>query len=202
MLQGRHSGSLLYTGLFRDNRHQNALTPVPGGRRFKRLSPGFLLDIFKEVNRQRVSSECRPLAPAFGLLLGDFQTVVLPDPFHPAIADRPTGLAQQDSNLPVAVGAILLRQSRSHAPPVVRHPLGRRDLALCRAVLPQRRTDQPMTLRMRVEMKTPTTVHPRLLPKGYGLLYNHLQTSNVLHARPRNPSASVHLRGFNSLPPS
>ena len=82
----------------------------------------------------------KPKTAAFWLLMRNLQPLTLPDPLDPAIADRPAGLAQQSSNLAVAVAAILARQLDD----IRREPFSilsaPRDLALRRAMLPERRT--------------------------------------------------------------
>ena len=81
-----------------------------------------------------------PEPPAFWLFGRHFQSLAPPDPFHPPIADRPTRLAQQAGDLAIAIAAILPGQL-DH---VGRQPFGvlsaPRDLALRRAMLPERRT--------------------------------------------------------------
>lgn len=83
----------------------------------------------------------KPQTPAFGLLPGHLQPLPPPDPLHSAVADRPAGLAQQSRNLAIAITAVLA----SKLDDVGRQPFGifpaPRDLALRRAVLPERRTD-------------------------------------------------------------
>jgi hypothetical protein len=90
---------------------------------------------------------------AFGLFVRDFEPFPPPDPLDPAITDRPARLAQQGSNLPIAIAAILPSQL-DH---VGRQPFGilsaPRGLALCRAMLPERRTGAALEdLQMRSDM--------------------------------------------------
>ncbi len=76
-----------------------------------------------------------------------------PDPLDPAIADRPARLAKQGSNLAVAVAAILpgqLNHIGSQPCGILSAP---RDLALRRAVLPERRTNAALgDMQMRTDM--------------------------------------------------
>jgi hypothetical protein len=64
----------------------------------------------------------------------------LPDPLNPLVVDQPAGSAQQRGNLAVAVATILPGQLDD----IVRQPCcilaAPRDLALRRAMLPERRT--------------------------------------------------------------
>ena len=82
----------------------------------------------------------QPQTTAFGLLLRHLQPLTPPDPFHPPVADRPPCLAQQGGDLAIAIAAILAGQFDD----IGRQPFGilpaPRDLALRRAMLPERRT--------------------------------------------------------------
>jgi len=81
-----------------------------------------------------------PEAPAFRLFLRHLQPLSPPDPHYPAVADRPARLAQQSGDLAVAIAAVLPGQFDD----IGRQSCGilsaPRDLALRRAVLPERRT--------------------------------------------------------------
>jgi hypothetical protein len=81
-----------------------------------------------------------PEAPAFRLFLGHLQPLSPPDPLYPAVADRAARLAQQSGDLAVAIAAVLPGQLDD----IGRQSCGilsaPRDLALRRAVLPERRT--------------------------------------------------------------
>jgi hypothetical protein len=81
-----------------------------------------------------------PQSATFWLLLRDLQALAPPDPFNPAITDRPASLAQQGGDLTVAVAAILTGQLGD----IGCQPFGilsaPRGFALRRAVLPERRT--------------------------------------------------------------
>jgi hypothetical protein len=72
--------------------------------------------------------------------MGCLQPFTPPHPFHPPIANRPARLAQQSGDLAIAVAAVLARQF-DH---ISRQAFGilpaPRDLALRRAMLPERRT--------------------------------------------------------------
>jgi hypothetical protein len=71
---------------------------------------------------------------------GDLQPLPIPGALDPSVADRPTRLVQQSCNLAIAVAAIVAGQRND----VGRQPFAiltaPRDLALRRAVLPERRT--------------------------------------------------------------
>jgi hypothetical protein len=82
----------------------------------------------------------QPQAAALGLLLGDLQPLMSPNPLDPFVVHNPAGVAQQSRDLAVAVAAILPGKLDD----VGRQPLlvvaALRRLALCRAVLAERRT--------------------------------------------------------------
>jgi hypothetical protein len=81
-----------------------------------------------------------PQPPAFGLLLRDLQPLTSPDPLDPRVADEPAGITQQRGDLAVAIATVLPGQFDY----VGCQPFGiftaPRDLALRRAMLPERRT--------------------------------------------------------------
>ena len=52
----------------------------------------------------------KPKTAAFWLLVGDLQPFALPNPLDPPVTHRPAGLAQQGSDLAIAITAILARQ--------------------------------------------------------------------------------------------
>ena len=83
---------------------------------------------------------CEPEAASFGLLLGNLQALASPDPLDPRVTDQPASITQQGGNLAIAIAAVL----SSKFDHVGRQPFGiftaPRDLALRRAMLPERRT--------------------------------------------------------------
>jgi hypothetical protein len=81
-----------------------------------------------------------PQATSFGLFGRDLQTLPLPDPLNPAIADRPARLAQQGSHLAIAKTTVLPSQFDNIDGETFGVFSAPRDLALRRAVLPERRT--------------------------------------------------------------
>src|SRR5450759_4480934 len=48
----------------------------------------------------------KPQPPAFRLLPRDLQPLASPDPLDPRVADQPAGIAQQRSDLAVAIAAV------------------------------------------------------------------------------------------------
>jgi hypothetical protein len=82
----------------------------------------------------------QPESPSLWLFSGHFQSLAPPNPLHAAIADRPARLAKEGCDLAIAIAAVLPGQFDD----VGRQQFGvlsaPRDLALRRAVLPERRT--------------------------------------------------------------
>ena len=94
-------------------------------------------------------SVIQPETAALRLLGGDLQPLASPDPLDPLVVDQPAGPAQQLGDLAIAVAAILPGQLDD----VGRQPLfivtALRDLALRRAMLPERRTGAALGNRQR-----------------------------------------------------
>jgi hypothetical protein len=82
----------------------------------------------------------QPEATALGLPGRNLQPLASPNPLHPLVVEEPAGPAQQLGDLAIAVAAILPSQLDN----VGRQPLfvltALRYLALCRAMLAERRT--------------------------------------------------------------
>ena len=85
-------------------------------------------------------SVMQPQTAAFGLLVGDLQPLTPPDPLNPLVVDQPASLLQQSGNLAIAVAAILPGQRDDVGGEPFLVVTAPRDLALRRAVLPERRT--------------------------------------------------------------
>src|SRR5262249_33194038 len=82
----------------------------------------------------------QPEPAALGVLMGDLQPLTLPDTLDPLVVDCPARLAQQFGDLAIAVAAVLpskLDNIGGEKRPV---PPSAQDPALCRAMLPERRT--------------------------------------------------------------
>jgi hypothetical protein len=92
---------------------------------------------------------CEPETTAFGLLLGNLQPLTPPDAFDSRVIYQPASITQQGGNLAVAVAAILPGQFDHVSCKLFGIFSAPRDLALRRAVLPERRAgatlgDMPM----------------------------------------------------------
>src|SRR5262249_42339775 len=82
----------------------------------------------------------QPEPAALGLLMGDLQPLALPDTLDPLVVDRPARLAQQFGDLAIAITAVLPSKLDNIGGETLLVLTTARDLALCRAMLPERRT--------------------------------------------------------------
>jgi hypothetical protein len=82
----------------------------------------------------------QPEPAALGLLMGDLQPLALPDTLDPLVVDCPARLAQQFGDLAVAIAAVLPSKLDNIGGETLLVLTTARDLALCRAMLPERRT--------------------------------------------------------------
>src|ERR1700747_1942043 len=84
-------------------------------------------------------SVVQPQPRALGLPGGDLQPLASPDPLDPLVVDQPTGAAQQLGDLAIAVPARLPGQLDDVGGQLLFVVTAPRDLALRRAMLPERR---------------------------------------------------------------
>src|SRR5262249_51321748 len=82
----------------------------------------------------------QPEPAAFGLLMRDLQPLALPDTLDPLVVDCPARLAQQFGDLAIAIAAVLPSKLDNIGGETLLVLTTARDLALCRAMLPERRT--------------------------------------------------------------
>jgi hypothetical protein len=82
----------------------------------------------------------QPYTAPFGLLLGNLQPLTPPDPLDPLVIDEPARMPQQSGNLAVAIPAILACQLDDVGGQPLLVVAALWNLALRRAVLPERRT--------------------------------------------------------------
>ena len=82
----------------------------------------------------------QPQPASFGLFIGDLQPLASPDALDPLVVDYPACLAQQPCDLAIAVAAVLLGKLDNIGRQTLRVLTAARDLALRRAMLPERRT--------------------------------------------------------------
>src|SRR5215475_12823426 len=82
----------------------------------------------------------QPEPAALGLLMGNLQPLTLPDTLDPLVVDCPARLAQQRSDLAIAIAAVLPGKLDNIGGETLLVVTTARDLALRRAMLPERRT--------------------------------------------------------------
>jgi len=82
----------------------------------------------------------QPEPAALGLLMGDLQPLALPNTLDPLVVDCPARLAQQFGDLAIAITAVLPSKLDNIGGEALLVLTTARDLALRRAMLPERRT--------------------------------------------------------------
>ena len=102
----------------------------------------------------------QPEPAALGLLVGNLQPLTLPDTLDPLVVDYPARLPQQFGDLAIAIAAVLPGKLDNIGRETLLVVTTARDLALCRAMLPERRTgatlgDAKLTTNM-LDAGTPT----------------------------------------------
>jgi len=81
----------------------------------------------------------QPEPAALGLFMGDLQPLALPDTLDPLVVDCPARLAQQRSDLAIAIAAVLPGKLDNIGGETLLVVTTAQDLALRRAMLPERR---------------------------------------------------------------
>jgi len=84
-------------------------------------------------------SVCQPEPATLGLLRWDLQPLASPDTLDPLVVDYPTRLAQELGDLAIAVAAVLPSKLDNIGGETLLVLTTARELALCRAMLPERR---------------------------------------------------------------
>jgi hypothetical protein len=82
----------------------------------------------------------QPEPAALGLLMGNLQPLTLPDTLDPLVVDYPARLAQELGDLAIAIAAVLPGKLDNIGGETLLVVTTARDLALRRAMLPERRT--------------------------------------------------------------
>jgi hypothetical protein len=101
------------------------------------VGPDVIAVLWPQPNTRSVG---QPQPAALGLFIGHLQPLALPDALDPLVIDRPARLAQQRSDLAIAVATVLPGKLDNIGRKTLLVVTAPRDLALCRAVLPERRT--------------------------------------------------------------
>ena len=82
----------------------------------------------------------QPEPASFELFMGDLQPLASPDALNPLVVDYPARLAQQFGDLAIAIAAVLPSKLDNIGGETLLVLTTARELALCRAMLPERRT--------------------------------------------------------------
>ena len=98
------------------------------------------LDVIAVLRPPDARSVGQPEPASFGLFIGDLQPLASPDALDPLVVDYPARLAQQPCDLAIAVAAVLLGKFDNIGRQTLLVLTAARDLALRRAMLPERRT--------------------------------------------------------------
>src|SRR5947209_8762404 len=133
----RYPNGQAFVGELVDDVEHAKFAPIMGALLDKIIGPDVVGALGPEPNARPV---IQPQPPALGLLGRDLQPLASPDPLDPLVVHQPAGPAQQLGDLAIAIAAVLpgqfddvVCQSRF----ILTAP---RDLALRRAMLPERRT--------------------------------------------------------------
>ncbi len=103
----------------------------------KVIGPDMIAVLRPQPNARSVG---QPEPAALGLLMGNLQPLTLPDTLDPLVVDCPARLAQQRGDLAIAVAAVLPGKLDNIGGETSLVVTTTRDLALRRAMLPERRT--------------------------------------------------------------
>ena len=110
----------------------------------------------------------QPEPAALGLFMGDLQPLASPDTLDPLVVDYPARLPQQSGDLAIAVAAVLPGKLDNIGRETLLVVTTTRDLALCRAMLPERRTGATlgdMQLRSDLQMQARRRAGLRSFPE-------------------------------------
>jgi len=103
----------------------------------KVVGPDMIAVLRPQPNARSVG---QPEPAALGLLVGNLQPLTLPDTLDPLVVDDPARLAQELGDLAIAIAAVLPGKLDNIGGETLLVVTAARDLALCRAMLPERRT--------------------------------------------------------------
>ena len=113
------------------------LASIVGAVLDKVVGPDMIAVLRPQPNARSVG---QPEPAALGLLVGNLQPLTLPDTLDPLVVDDPARLAQELGDLAIAIAAVLPGKLDNIGCETLLVVTTARDLALCRAMLPERRT--------------------------------------------------------------
>jgi hypothetical protein len=113
------------------------LASIVGAVLDKVVGPDMIAVLRPQPNARSVG---QPEPAALGLLMGNLQPLALPDTLDPLVVDDPACLAQELGDLAIAIAAVLPSKLDNIGCETLLVVTAARDLALRRAMLPERRT--------------------------------------------------------------
>ena len=113
------------------------LASIVGAVLDKVVGPDMIAVLRPQPNARSVG---QPEPAALGLLMGNLQPLTLPDTLDPLVVDYPARLAQELGDLAIAIAAVLPGKLDNIGCETLLVVTTARDLALRRAMLPERRT--------------------------------------------------------------
>jgi hypothetical protein len=128
----RHRQGQAFLRILVDHRQDAERPTVMGLVLHEVIAPDMARPAWPETDARSV---VQPEPPAFGLFLGDFQPLTLPDPFDPRHADLPALHGQQTPDPTIAISIVLGGQRDDRPGEHVLVWPASRDLALGRSVL-------------------------------------------------------------------
>jgi hypothetical protein len=135
-LAGDTDGQAFMGELVNDTEHPISASIV-GAVLNKVVGPDVITVLRAQPNTRSVG---QPEPASFGLFIGDLQPLASPDTLDPLVVDYPARLPQQFGDLAIAVAAVLPGKLDNIGRETLLVVTTARDLALCRAMLPERRT--------------------------------------------------------------
>src|SRR5215475_7356787 len=125
-----------FVGKLVDDIEHPISTSIVGAVLDKVAAPDVIAVLRAQPDARSVS---QPQPASFGLLIGDLQPLASPDALDPLVIDDPARLAQQPCNLAIAVAAVSLGKLDNIGRQTLLVLTATRDLALRRAMVPERR---------------------------------------------------------------
>src|SRR5262249_44692435 len=126
-----------FAGKFVNDIDHPIWAPIVGAVLDKVVGPDVIAVLRPQPDARSVG---QPQPASFGLFIGDLQPLASPDALDPLVVDYPARLAQQPCHLAIAVAAVLLGKLDNIGRQTLLVLTAARDLALRRAMLPERRT--------------------------------------------------------------
>src|SRR5207247_2181888 len=131
------TGRLAFMGELVEHVEHPIPASIMGAVLDKVVGPDMIAVLRPQPNARSVG---QPELAALGLLMGNLQPLTLPDTLDPLVVDYPARLAQELGDLAIAIAAVLPGKLDNIGCETLLVVTTARDLALRRAMLPERRT--------------------------------------------------------------